>query len=143
MVKLYDLISEIFKEEVSEYLNNLNLKYFSNIDKRVKTRTQTFVRNSIFIENKNLVISSINKNPELECYPELSNIDISDKSYFIYNYCGHSDDWILHEFKDLKEAEQYLLEESDNMFTTYLFVFKNLRRLKYEIKDNKIVWGNN
>ena len=143
MVKLYDLISEIFKEEVSEYLNNLNLKDFPNMNKRDETRTQTFIRNSIFIENKNLLISSINKNLEVECFPELSNIDISDKSYFIYNYCGHSDDWILHEFKDLKEAEQYLLEESDNIFTTYLFAFKNLRRLKYEIKDNKIVWGNN
>lgn len=70
----------------------------------------------------------------------LENLDIDKDSYFIYDYCGHSDDWIISEVKDIKDVEEYLLEEHDSLFTTYLFVFKNLKRLKYKVKDNKIIW---
>ena len=142
IIKLYDLLLEIFKAEILEYLNDLNLKEYPVMKKRIETKFETFIHNSTFIGDEDLVISSINENPETQYYIGLNNIDISDKSYFIYNYCGHSD-WMIHEFKDLKEAEKYLTEESHNMFTTYLFVFKNLKRLKYEIKDNKIIWENN
>lgn len=143
IIKLYDLLLEISKTEILEYLNNLNLKEYPVMKKRIETKFETFIHNSTFIGDKDLVISSINENPETQYYIELNNIDISDESYFIYNYCGHSDDWMIYEFKDLKEVEKYLLEEYDNMFVTYLFVFKNLKRLKYKIKDNKVIWESN
>ena len=143
IIKLYDLLLEIFKTEVLEYLNNFNLEEYPVMKKRIETRFEAFIHNSTFIGDEDLVISSINENPETQYYIGLNNIDISNKSYFIYNYCGHSDNWMIHEFKSLKEAEKYLLEEYDNMFVTYLFVFKNLKRLKYEIKDNKVIWESN
>lgn len=110
------------------------------MDKKIETRFKTIINNSIFIEDKNLIISDINRNPDTDCCIGVDNIDINKESYFIYNYCGHSDDWIIQEFKDLKEAEKYLLEEYNNMFVTYLFVFKNLKRLNYEIKNSKVIW---
>lgn len=142
MIKLHDLILQIFKEEILEYLNNFNLKDYPYMSKRIETRFKTFISESLIIDTNNLIISSRREVIDSLDVVELENLDISEESYFVYNYCGHSDDWIIHEFTALKETEEYLLEESDNIFTTYLFVFKNLKRLKYKINDSSILWIN-
>lgn len=142
IIKLYDLILEILKEEILERLNRFNTGGYPDVNKRIETEFKTYINNSVFIGDKNLIISSINENSETHYCIGINNMDISEKSYYIYNYCGHSNDWIIHEFKSLEKAEEYLLKEFDNIFTTSLLVFKNLKRIKYEVKGREVVWTN-
>lgn len=140
IIKLYDLLLEAFKTEVLEYLNNFNLVDYPYMSKIIENKFDKFITNSSIYQKDNLIICANNNIDNISSTEKLPNLDISKNSYFVFNYCGHSDDWIIHEFKNLKDVDNYILEEYNNIFTTYLFVFIGLKRINYIIKENSIIW---
>lgn len=67
---------------------------------------------------------------------------VSNEAYYVFDYCGHSSEWQINEYSNIKDVETYLLSPAGitNMFTTKVIVCNNGSIKEFDIVESKVHW---
>ena len=125
-MKLYELFLKIAKSQSKGINNNIDIVY------------NELIRNTYLYSKQPLIVSGREEYSDKYKY-KIKNIELNKDSWYTYDYCGHSNDWIITEHKELTSVKKYILEQSNNMFTTELFIFKGLEEFSYIIANNTVI----
>lgn len=67
---------------------------------------------------------------------------VRNEVYYVFDYCGHSSEYQINEYSNIKDVETYLLSPAGitNMFTTKVIVCNNGSIKEFDIVESKVHW---